>query len=275
MAKAKTTEVETVAVELTVEGLMSMGYSQEDAQEIVGANSSTGGGLPFPTFKINYDLEISHLAKKGEFVGDIVKDGDGEITGLTNFGDKVTIVILASGCQYSRYNNTTNSADVSSNIFPLSGTKSAIDFKSGKKISELKKHDPDNKIKFQEIMLVLVSSDSQPEPKPYIMYSKGAFLYSLGVGRKTLPNRGNMMYELTFGLKMLKNGATKYFEVDADSFVAKPRSMEAIKAGVATIPGYIKQFNDWVDGVNNSSPAEAAPTEEVAEYDDEDEVSFA
>lgn len=275
MAKSKKVE-ETQAVELTVESLMSMGYSQADAEAVVGANTGTGGGLPFPLIKINYDLEIPQLAKKGEWVGDIEKDDEKETVALTNFGERIKMVILNSGFQYSRYNATTNSADISSNIFPMSGTKTAYDLKSGKRIADLKKNDPDNKIKYQEIILALISSDSQPEPKPYILYSKGAFMYTFGQCRKPLTNRGNMMYTIDIGLKQEKNGNTKYFVADDKSFVAKPRTLEEIKDGATTIPPLVKAFNDWVDGVNQGSSVkeEKKETEYADANNDDDDIEF-
>lgn len=271
---AKTKKTEETPMELTVESLMSAGFTQEDAEAIVGSNSTSGGGLPYPLIKVNYDLTIPELAKFGDFVSITAKDDNGDTTSLINFGDRLHVVILASVFQYSRYNAATNSADISSNLFPMKDTKKAIDLKTGKRIADLKKNDPDNKIKYQEIMLLLVSSDSQPEPKPYIFYNKGAFMYSFGQCRKPLTNRGAVMYNIEFGLKQERKGKTKYFVVDENTFVATPRTLEEIKEGATIIPAYIKAFNDWVDSVN--SGADSKPTKEtpVYEEDDDDEIAF-
>lgn len=256
-------------MELTVENLMAMGYSEEDAKAICDSNKGGSSGLPFNLLKINYDAEVT---KKGTWVADIVKDDNGDVTDFTEFGDEITMIILGSKYQYTRYNSTTNSADVSSNFFDLADTKQAYDLKTGKKISELKKDDTENKIKFQEVMLVLVSSKKQPEPKPYIFYSKGAFLYTFNQCRKSLPNNGNVMYKLSFKLKTERKGATKFYTVDEKSFVATPRTMEEIKADAHTIPKYIKEFNIWVGSVNDKSTNNSAKEIEVDE--DDDDVTF-
>lgn len=278
MAKDKNTGTQTM--ELTVEGLMSLGYSQEDAQAIVGASSTGGGmGLPFPQLKINFDPELD-LAKRGEWVTDVEKDDKGNVIKLTNLGDNLSMVIIGSKFQYSKYDIATNKSVVSSNIFDMSETKGAYDLSSGIPIATLKASDQDNKIKFQEVMLVLAWSDKVPEKRVYIMYSKGAFMFSLNQARKPISNNGNMMFTLSFGLERQKNGSTIYFTVDPSTFKAVPRSIEDIKEGVKTIPSYIKQYNDWVAAVNaggSSSEPKAKTSPKVSDApfdDDDDEVNF-
>lgn len=278
MAKDKNTQ----AMELTVESLMAMGYDEQSAKDIVGASSSGGGtGLPFSQLKINYDPDLE-LAKRGEWVADIEKDDKGNVTKLTNLGETINLVILGSKYQYSKYDNVTNKAVVSSNVFDMADIKQAFDLTSGISIKTLKENDPDNKIKFQEVMVVLAWSDVVPEKKVYIMYSKGAFMFSLNQARKPFPNGGNMMFTLSFGLERQKNGSTVYFTVDQGTFKATPRSIEDIKDGVKTIPSYIKQFNDWVSAVNaggssssNDKKTKASPKVSDAPFDeDEDDVNF-
>jgi len=278
MAKDKNTQ----AMELTVESLMAMGYDEQSAKDIVGASSSGGGtGLPFPQLKLNYDSEMD-LAKKGEWIADIEKDDKGNITKLTNLGSNLNLVILGSKYQYSKYDIATNKSVVSSNIFDMGDIKQAFDLTSGISIKTLKENDPDNKIKFQEVMVVLAWSDVVPEKKVYIMYSKGAFMFSLNQARKPFPNGGNMMFTLSFGLERQKQGGTTYFTVDQGTFKATPRSIEDIKDGVKTIPSYIKQFNDWVSAVNaggssssSDKKTKASPKVSDATFDeDEDDVNF-
>jgi len=278
MAKDKNTQ----AMELTVESLMAMGYDEQSAKDIVGASSSGGGtGLPFPQLKLNYDSEMD-LAKKGEWIADIEKDDKANITKLTNLGSNLNLVILGSKYQYSKYDIATNKSVVSSNIFDMPEIKQAFDLTSGISIKTLKENDPDNKIKFQEVMVVLAWSDVVPEKKVYIMYSKGAFMFSLNQARKPFPNGGNMMFTLAFGLERQKQGGTTYFTVDQGTFKATPRSIEDIKDGVKTIPSYIKQFNDWVSAVNaggssssSDKKTKASPKVSDAPFDeDEDDVNF-
>jgi len=278
MAKDKNTQ----AMELTVESLMAMGYDEQSAKDIVGASSSGGGtGLPFPQLKLNYDSEMD-LAKKGEWIADIEKDDKANITKLTNLGSNLNLVILGSKYQYSKYDIATNKSVVSSNIFDMPEIKQAFDLTSGISIKTLKENDPDNKIKFQEVMVVLAWSDVVPEKKVYIMYSKGAFMFSLNQARKPFPNGGNMMFTLSFGLERQKQGGTTYFTVDQGTFKATPRSIEDIKDGVKTIPSYIKQFNDWVSAVNaggssssSDKKTKASPKVSDAPFDeDEDDVNF-
>lgn len=278
MAKDKNTQ----AMELTVESLMAMGYDEQSAKDIVGASSSgSGTGLPFQQLKLNYDPDLE-LAKRGEWIADIEKDDKGNVTKLTNFGETINLVILGSKYQYSKYDSVTNKAVVSSNIFDMADIKQAFDLSSGISIKTLKESDPENKIKFQEVMVVLAYSDKVPEKKVYILYSKGAFMFSLNQGRKPFPNGGNMMFTLSFGLERQKNGSTVYFTVDQGTFKATPRSIEDIKDGVKTIPSYIKQFNDWVSAVNaggssssSDKKTKASPKVSDAPFDeDEDDVNF-
>lgn len=275
MAKAKTETTEVMV--LSVETLVAMGYDIADAEAMVGANKSGGGmGLPFSALKINYDPDLEGV-KRGEWVTDLQKDDKGNVTSVTNLGETLNIVIMASKYQYSKYDNVTNKSVVSSNIFDMSETKQAFDLSSGVSVLELKKDDPDNKIKFQEIMLVLASTTAHPEPKPYILYSKGAFMYSLNQLRKPLSNNGNVMYSLSFGLERQKNGSTVYYTVDDKSFKATPRSMEDIKEGVKVFPQYIKAFTDWATVVNSGGSAKPTGTPSKAKSysaDDDDEVNF-
>lgn len=275
MAKSKTES--TDAMVLSVETLVAMGYDIADAEAMVGANKSGGGmGLPFPSLKINYDPDLEG-AKRGEWITDLQKDDKGNVTGVTNLGETLNMVIMASKYQYSKYDNVTHKSVVSSNIFDMSETKQAFELSSGIPILELKKDDPDNKIKFQEIMVVLVSTASQPEPKPYIVYSKGAFMYSLNQLRKPLSNNGNVMYSMTFSLERQKTGSTVFFTVDANSFKATPRSMESIKEGVKVFPQYIKAFTDWASVVNSGGsvkPVATSGNTKSYSADDDDEVKF-
>lgn len=272
MAKNSTNTTE--AMVLSVESLMAMGYSQADAEAMVGANKSGGGaGLPFPALKINYDPDLE-FAKRGEWITDIQKDDKGNVKGVNNLGDKINIVIMASKYQYSKYDSVTMKSIVSSNIFDMADAKKAYDLSSGVSIAELKKDDVDNKIKFQEIMLVLVTSESHPEPKPYILYSKGAFMFSLNQLRKPLPNNGNVMYAMSFGLERQKNGSTTYYTVDPATFKATPRSMEEIKDGVKVFPQYIKAFTDWAESVSSGSSPKASTDSKQYDADDEDDVNF-
>jgi len=278
MAKDKNTQ----AMELTVESLMAMGYDEQSAKDIVGASSSGGGtGLPFQQLKINYDPDLE-LAKRGEWVADIEKDDKGNITKLTNLGETINLVIIGSKYQYSKYDNVTNKAVVSSNIFDMVDIKQAFDLNSGISIKTLKENDPDNKIKLQEVMVVLAWSDKVLEKKVYIMYSKGAFAYSFNAARKPFPKGGNMIYTFSFGLERQKNGSTVYFTVDQSTFKGVQRTVKDLNDGVTTIPGYVKQFNDWVSAVNaggsnttSDKKTKASPKVSDAPFDeDEDDVNF-
>ena len=276
MAKDKATEVEAT-MELTVEGLISLGYSQSDAEAIVGVSASSGGsGLPFPLLKVNYDGDLE-LAKRGDFISDIQKDDKGNVTSLTNFGYTINLIVLGSKYQYSKYDSTTNKAVVSSNLVDLANLKTAYDLQSGISISTLKAADPDNSIKFQEVMLVLAWSDKQPEPKPYMFYSKGAFCYSLNQARKGLPNNGNITYSLSISLERKKQGGVTYFEVDQSTFKATPRTAKDIAEGVKTLPALIKSFTTWVDTVNaggSEKPNRTSTSTKPQREDDEDDINF-
>jgi hypothetical protein len=272
MAKDKSTDV---AVELSVEGLMAIGFSQADAQTLVGANKGGGGSsLPFPALKINYDRDME-LANFGEWISDIQKDDKGNVTGVTVLGGTINLIVLASDFQYSKYDSTTQKSVVSSNIFPLTHRSSAFDLSSGVSVAELKKDDVDDKIKLQEIMLVLAWSELSPTPKPYILYSKGAFMYTFNQKRKTLPKNGSILYTMSLTLDRQKNGSTVYFTVNPDTFVGTLRSMKELSDSTTTTPQYIKAYNDWVASVNSGGTPKAgssAPKDYVT--DDDDDIKF-
>lgn len=274
MAKDKSTDV---ALELSVEGLMAIGFSQADAQAMVGANKGGGGSsLPFPALKINYDRDLD-LAKFGEWISDVQKDDKGNVTGVTVLGPTINLIVLASDFQYSKYDSATQKSVVSSNIFPLTNKGSAFDLSSGVSIGELKKDDVDDKIKLQEIMLVLAWSDLSPTPKPYILYSKGAFMYSFNQKRKTLPKNGSIMYSMYLTLDRQKNGSTTYFTVNPDTFVGTLRSMKELSESTTTTPQLIKAYNDWVASVNSGGtpkPSSGSSVPKDYSADDDDDVKF-
>lgn len=279
MAKDKVNANTEATMELSVESLMALGYSQADAEAIVGVSATGGGsGLPFPLLKINYDPDLE-LASRGDFITDVQKDDKGDVTSLTNLGGTVNMIVLGSKYQYSKYDSTTNKAVVSSNLVDMANLKSAYDLISGISIATLKAADPEDKsIKFQEVMLVLAWSDLQPEPKPYIFYSKGAFCFSLNQARKGLPNNGNITHSISFGLERKKQGGVTYFEVDASTFVAKQRTAKEIAEGVKTLPAIIKSFTDWVASVNAGGSEKAskpsAGSNRAKPEDDEDDIDF-
>lgn len=275
MAKAKTTKETEMQPEVTVEYLMSLGASEEEAKMLVGANQSGGSGLPFPTLKVNYEFDAVDVCPFGSWMVNAQKE-EGVLTSadvITNgIKEKMSMVILASKFQYSKYDAVSGSTSVSSNIFSSLGeAKSARDTKSGKLISDLKKND--DKIKMQEIALVKVWSDNA-EPTIAIAYIKGALLYGINQMRNGLPNNGNLMYELTFSLEKKKNGSTNYVVVDEDSIVVNQRSMEDIKKGMKETSEAIKAFTSWVDTTNQSStgtPATSTSSQSQADVDDSDD----
>jgi len=284
MAKAKTKETE-MQPEVTVEYLMSLGASEEEAKMLVGANQSGGSGLPFPALKVNYEFDAVDVCQFGSWMVNAQKE-EGVLTSadvITNgIKEKMNMVILASKFQYSKYDAVSGSTSVSSNIFSSLGeAKAARDAKSGRPISELKKKD--DKIKMQEIALVKVWSDTA-KPVIAIAYIKGALLYGINQMRNGLPNNGNLMYEFSFNLEKKKNGSTNFVVVDEDSVVVNQRSMEDIKDNMKETSEAIKAFTSWVDTTNQSNTGVATTgsggtagstgSQEVIDDADDDDLDF-
>ncbi len=248
-----------------------MGLTDEQINAILGAteSASMGSGLPFPLLKINYD---SDLGKIGAYAYNPQKDDNNVVEKYDFVGVPVKVKLLKSIFQYSKFDTEQNKATITSNIFNLKDAKKSYDLKTGELISKLKLSDKD--IKFQRIILGIIYIDN--EEKPFIMYTKGAFLYDLNDILRKYPNEGHLTHIFELDVKKNKRGSVTYFtpvlknveELSQDKFIKNLKN----DAGV------ISEFDKWVDNINNSASGNETAkkiTKKVGDIEeDEDNISF-
>jgi len=269
---------------MTVEEMVALGFDRETAEQLVAANSSSdGGGLPFPSLKINYDTKdilVDAGIKKGEFIAgykinskELKIEEEGEV-----LPQPLKFVVVASVFQKSVFNTKTNSTTHATDIYyNLFDTKKQIDKKTGESVEALEKAGVE--FKFNNILLLLVET---PEGyKPYIHYLHGVNyskfneqLEELGISRDEVA----LNYEFTVSsLKV----PTEYnpawiFKIDK----AEKRELPEIAKHVKVTSEAIKKFTNWVNSVNsgtisgNDDPVEAAPAP-AKEAEAEPEINFA
>jgi hypothetical protein len=256
---------------LTYEQLKVLNLTDEQIKAILGAAESTssGNGLPFPLLKINFDAD---LGKLGVWGYNPIK-GDEGVTGYEKIYDPtIKVRFLKSVAQYSKFDTAENRATVTSNIFALKDAKKAYDLKTGVAISQLKEMDDD--IKYQRILLGVIIDGE--EEKPFIMYAKGAFLYTLNEILRKYPNEGHLTHIFELKTKKKKRGSVTYFEVEAVN--VEELSQEDFIKNIKKDAETISEFDKWVESVNNNvSDSETLNkiNKQVEEVDeDEDNIKF-
>ena len=282
MAKAK---ANTQPEELTVEGLMALGFDEATAQAMV-QTSDEGGGLPAPLMKFNYDKEdvLSELGiKKGTFISGYKIDRqklEVKEEGI-DLGDALEVVLVKSVYQNSAYDIKTNQTSVASNIFDSPFvSKQSVDLKTGIKITELKK--TNDKIKFNNIVAMLVNT--KDGWKPYMFYLRGTAYFKWNEQLDKLGiSRDNSVLQYTFNIKAKKVATTQqpaWIMEIADAKVRTTADLVTLKDEIAPL---LKATTKWIDTVNSRAANTALPTADSgARHDyeapvtdiDEDEIPF-
>ena len=131
-------------VEYTIEQLVAKGLTEEEAKaylETLKEKEKTTK-IPFEIAKVFYSVDKPELV--GHLVAGVEKDDDGEIVNVKyDFGTKPEIRVLKTMAQHTKYDATEGKVVVSSNIVPIKQSRKAIDLKTGKLITEMKKEIPD------------------------------------------------------------------------------------------------------------------------------------
>ncbi len=249
---------------MTIEELIALGLSEEEAKAIVGVSDGANtGGLPFPLMKISYDDDF---AKKGNFITDIRKE-DATAISATDLGNTIEIRVIGDLAQYSYYNETTGKVEVLSNVFHAKNSKRAIDLYSGMLISDLKA--TNEKIKYNQVVAALVrSAGSKDNFTPVIFYVKGSFLYDFNSCRQKLDNNGNVSFVMTIKTKKQKRGAVTYFTLDTDAFAYDKLPQKEVLASIKEVASIAKAYKDWTELINNKQGA-SKPIASEGEVDED------
>jgi len=255
---------------LTREELEAMGLSEEEIQAVLGSVEEGGGSLPFPLLKINYDADIG---KRGQWGFNPEKNDDKETVGYEYMADEIKVRFLKAVYQYSFYDSSANKTTIASNIFTsLGGCKSAKDLKSGKSIESLQ-NEIGEKIPLNKIFLGVIEIGG--EWKPFIYYANKSSLWGMNEALDSLPNKGVLQVIVNLSLKKNKKGNVTWFVPVLENYeeVAKTDFIKNIKIDTPKI----KEFNNWVDGINGgASPSkkEASTTDTTDDVDVDEELPF-
>ncbi len=250
---------------MTYDELLAMGLSEDEARAIAVNTESvgTGGGLPFPQLKINYD---SDAGVAGSFVFDVKKDKEGTIDSVGACLESVEFIPVAFKCQYSKFDSTTNKSAVSSTIVSTRDAKQAIDLKSGLPIAKLK--ESDDKIKYSKVMVGLLKNGT--EYSPFLMYISGAALYAFN---EAVPEDAAVRNKVKIGgtVKGKKGSVTFYTPKDIEVVGLTDKE---VMTNIKKVAEVSKKFNDWVAQVNGagSAPRAAAGAKAPSVSTDSDDV---
>jgi hypothetical protein len=237
-------------VEYTIEQLVAKGLTEEEAKaylETLKEKEKTTK-IPFEIAKVFYSVDKPELV--GHLVAGVEKDDDGEIVNVKyDFGTKPEIRVLKTMAQHTKYDATEGKVVVSSNIVPIKQSRKAIDLKTGKLITEMKKEIPD--IKYQMVVLLEVKDIKTKEWIPCVMYMKGKFLYEFNQNVKTNDYINNIV---KFELKKMKKGSVVYY-VPINFELTSLSEEETFKCMVRDAKN-IKKYDEWVNGVNSKDKEE-------------------
>jgi len=260
-----------MAEKMTLEQLVAMGLTEEQANEILGANTGGGSGsYPYPLLKLSYDTDEAPL---GNFIFDVEKDKDGNIVKCTDLGKTVDMIICGSKVQYVKFNPQTGKPVLTSNLVDVAAT--AVDMKSGKLIKPMKDADP--LIKYNDVMVVLVRpSGSTDDFIPAMFFGKGAHLYSFNQLRNGHPNVTSM---LTLTNLKKKKGTVTYFELNSDKSSVVDLDTADVMSNIKTVAEVTGKFNQWVKAYNSSATAGGTTASNTTsspedEQDDGEEINF-
>ena len=271
----------------TQEELIAQGFDAQTAALLAKTSAlATGGGMPFPVIKFNYDQKdilVDLGIKKGAFIANWKIDNKKlEVTeeGET-FKDPMDFYIVASVFQCNHYDTQTRTTDVQTDIYFSSyDTPKMVDKKTGMTIKALK--EGGKKITFNNILLLMVKTNDGY--KPYIHYMHGTnyhkwgeSLAELGIAVDSIILRTNF----TVSPKKIPTDFQPAWVMDIKG--TSTRTPDAMSKSIAEVSDAIKKFNTWVDSVNsgesiqdkNAKVAGATPTTNVPEVDvSEDDIPF-
>jgi hypothetical protein len=268
---------------MTQEELLALGFDPETAAQLVKTQGGgSGGGLPFPTLKLNYDAKdilADAGVKKGEFISGWKTDSstlsiveEGEV-----LPQPLQFFVVASVFQKSHYDTVTKSTAHITNIYYDAGdSKSQIDQKSGQTVDVVESSILKKKMKFNNILLIMVVG-KDGALVPYIHYLHGTNYFKFG---EQLEEQGIDRSHIT--LKYMFTATSKKIPTDFnpawvfDLKAIEERPMSEIGATAKATSEAIKKFNTWIEnsnaggtGVSEEEVEEvvATPTEDAEEVD--------
>ena len=237
-----------MAEKITREQLEAMGLSEEEIAAIMEEEEATNGSgsLPFPIAKICYSPEAG--AKLGDIVIGPHKDEEGFVTGYDEVidGSEYTFRILASYGQYSKFDATTNRPVITSDLLKGAKIKQARDLKTGKLISELRKHD--DQIKYANVALVEFKAGDKSVVA--IFYIKGKWLFDFNDALKKKDVTPSAKVWITASNKRQKKGAITFFTCEVKD-IKQVGNDEYIKE-LKQIASYLTPFKNWAESVNSA-----------------------
>jgi YesN/AraC family two-component response regulator len=234
------------------------------------SGTTSGGGLPFPVMKFNYDQKdilIDLGIKKGTLIAgwkidnqklEVSEEGE-------TLGESIEFFVVASVYQCNHYDTQTRTTDIQTDIFfsPYD-TPKMIDKKSGLTIKQLK--DAKKKVTFNNILLLMVKT--KEGYKPYMHFVHGtnyhqwnAQLAELGVSSDAVTLQTNFKVKT----KKVPTDFQPAWVLEIQK--ATQRTPEEISKGIAEVSKVIKEFNAWVDSTNTGETVaaknEAASAQDV------------
>jgi len=246
-------------VEYTIEQLVAKGLTEEEAKAYLETlkEKEEITKIPFEIAKVFYSVDKPELV--GHLVAGVEKVDDGEIVNVKyDFGKTPEIRVLKTMAQFTKYDATEGKVVVSSNIVPIKQTRKAIDLRSGKLITELKKEIPD--IKYQMVVLMEAKDVKTKEWIPCVMYMKSSFLYEFNQNVKTKDYINSI---IKFKLKKDKKGSVVFY-VPTDFEITELTEEEVFK-NIKKDGKNIKKYDDWIKLVNNKNEEDEDIEEEVME----------
>jgi hypothetical protein len=245
---------------MTKEELMAMGFDSETADQLVKTQGGgSGGGLPYPTLKLNYDAK-DILADAGVKKGEIISGWKTDSNTLSVVEEGVILkqplkfFVVASVFQKSHYNTTTKSTEHITNIYYDAGdSKKQIDQKSKKTVEYVEGVILKDKMKFNNILLLMVIGDDG-SLTPYIHYMHGTNYYQFGEQLdENGIDRNSITLQHTFTVKS-KKVPTDFNPAWIFSIQKiEPRTMADIGLASKETAEAIKKFNKWIENSNSGS----------------------
>jgi len=271
----------------TKEELMAQGFDEATA-ELLAKTSGTqsGGGMPFPVLKFNYDQKevlVDKGIKKGEFIAgwkidnkklEVVEEGE-------VLPNPMDFYVVASVYQCNHYDTQTRSTDIQTDIFysPYD-TPKMVDKKSGLTIKALK--EAGKKVVFNNILLLMVKTEDGYKPYLHYMHGTNYHKWSEQIGEAGVdPDAITLRTNFTVKPKKVPTDFQPAWVMELVSF--SERTPKEISDSVKEVAEVIKKFNKWVESTNagesiaekNKMVAGSTAAQGVPEVDiDEDEMPF-
>ena len=270
----------------TKEELMAQGFDAETAALLAKTSAPvSGGGMPFPVLKFNYDQKeilVDLGIKKGEFIaGWKIDNKKLEVTEKGEvLPNPMEFYVVASVYQCNHYDTQTRSTDVQTDIyFSPYDTPKMIDNKSGQTIKALK--EAGKKVTFNNILLLMVKTEDGYKPYLHYMHGTNYHKWSEQLAEQGVDGDA-VILRTNFTVKPKKIPTDFQPAWVMEIKKATERTPDDMSKSIKEVAEAIKKFNTWVESANagesiasknekvSATEANGAPEIDVSE----DEIPF-